>query len=227
MPVGSEISVVIPVYFPDLKNKPMSDANLLCAKASTQADVEWIIVETESQYYRNDADIYIYEKNRTDANKSINRGFGACSGKYVVFLANDVKVCDNWIEKMLECFELHPDCGLSSLGNNEHNDPTDDVIVEEGQKFFFSASMMRREDAWYDPRYTFVFDDTDLIFRLHLAGKKFYKNLSGRVEHKRHSTHGHLGGNLNEFRRCREIFKETYKAHSNDPLYQLFVGADI
>jgi len=102
----------------------------------------------------------------------------------------------------------------------------DDVIVEEGQKFFFSVSMMRREDAWLDPKYTYIFDDTDLIYRLYLEGKKHYKNLSGHVEHRKHSTYGHHCGNVEEYRRCREIFKEKYKAHSNDLLYKTFVGVD-
>jgi len=223
-----EVSVMFPVYIPSPRHKEMTDANLLIAKAYVQdADVEWIIVETESQYYLNDADVYIYEKMRTTPNISMNRGFSAARGKFVIFLANDVKVCNNWVEKMLECFKKHSDCGLASLGNNEHNDPIDDVIVEEGQRFFFSVSMMRREDAWYDPQYTFIFDDTDLIYRLHLKGKKYYKNLSGHIYHPPHTTLGPAGGNIEEYKKCRNIFKEKYKAHAADPLYQLFVGLDI
>lgn len=219
-----DVSVVYPVYIPTPKHKQMTDANLLLAKSSTDVPVDWIIVETESKYYVNEADVYIHEKRRTNPNISVNRGFSAARTKYVIFLANDVKVCNNWVEKMVECFDKHSDCGLSSIGNNEHNDPIDDVIVEEGHKFFFSVSMMRREDAWLDPNYTYIFDDTDLIFRLYLQGKKHYKNLSGHVYHQPHSTLGKFCGNVDEYNKNKEIFKEKYKEHSEDALYKLFLG---
>lgn len=222
-----KVSVVYPVYTPRDELIQMTENNLLIAKSQTNIDAQWIIVETESKNFIDYADVFIYEKQKSTPNVSINRAFRCCQGEYVIFLANDVTVCDNWIEKMLECFETHSDCGLASLGNNEHQDPTDDVIIEEGTKFFFSVSMMNRKDAWLDPKYSRMFDDTDLIFRLYLQGKKHYKNLSGHVTHRKHSTYGEMCGDIDEYRRCRNIFKDKYKAHSDDPLYRLFLGAEV
>lgn len=222
--VGSEISVVIPIFFPTMKTKAMSDANLLHAKAMTSLDVEWIIVETESQYYRDLADIHIYERNKTTPTDSVNRAFACASGKYVVFLANDVKVCDNWIEKMYECFSKYSDCGLASLGNNEHADPTDDVIIDEGHRFYFSVCMLSREDAWFDPKFPYNFADTDLVFRLHTQNKKFYKNLSGHVFHKPHSTYGRFCGDTKDYQESRQRFLDKHNSYLNDPFYQILGG---
>ena len=53
-------------------------------------DVEYVIVETESDYFKDYADIHIYEAERSTATKSINRAFRVSSGDHVVLLTNDV-----------------------------------------------------------------------------------------------------------------------------------------
>jgi len=122
---------------------------------------------------------------------------------------------------MLECFEKHPDCGLASLGNNEHNDEERDEIVEE---MYFSVCMMKKEEAWFDLSYPYNFADTDLVFRLHLNKLKCYKNLSGLVYHKKHATCGLFGGDLEGYKRSREHFINKYKDHDRDALFQVLAG---
>lgn len=198
----------------------MTDINLYHAKCSSNRVDEWVIVETCSHYYLDEADTYIYEKNKTSPNKSIDRGFRIASGDFVVFLANDVTVCSKWIEYLLECFEKE-DCGIASLGNNEHKDVESFRIVED---LYFSVCMVRKEDAWFDPYYNKIFDDTDLCFRLHLQGKKFYKNLKGIVKHKPHSTYGKYCGDQEEYIRSKEYFAKKYIQYKDDPLYKKFVN---
>lgn len=217
----SKVSIVFPVFLPSESHKKMTDSNLYIAKTSTKVDAEWVIVETGSSNYLDEADIYIYEKNRTNPNISINRAFHAASGDYVVFLGNDLTVCNKWLEYLIECFEKKGDCGIASLGNNEHGDIHEDSIVEG---LYFSVCMMKKEDAWFDPNYTFIFDDTDLVFRLHTQGKKFYKNLKGYANHRPHSTLGSFGGNKEEYERSRQYFIHKYSEYKDDSFYKKLAG---
>lgn len=215
------ISVVFPVYLPSDEHRKMTDKNLSLAKnRAGGCNLEWVIVETASDYYLNEADLYLHERVKTTSGASINRAFGLCTGDYVAYLSNDVTVCDDWISKMLACFDK-ADCGIASLGNNEHGDVLSDKIVES---FYFSVAMLRKCDAWYTTEYKSNFLDTDLAFRLHLQGKKFYKNLSGIVYHKPHSTVGKYSGDLADYERCRQHFADKYKEHASDPLYKKFAG---
>lgn len=207
---------MFPVYISSPENKAMTDKNLHIAKTATKLDLEWIIVETGSRYYENEADVYIHEPVRTTPNKSMNAGFKACKGDYVIFLSNDVTVCDEWVEKMLECFK-HPDCGIASLGNNEHRDLHADEIIES---LYFAVAMMKKEDAWYDPQYNRVWDDTDLVMRLHTKGKKFYKNLLGIVHHKQHATMGEYAGDKAEYEKSRKYFIDKWSEYESDPFFQ-------
>lgn len=208
---------MFPVYLPTREHRDMTDKVLYLAKARTKAHLEWVIVETCSNYYRDEADVYIHEKDRTTPNMSMNAGFKACSGDYVIFLSNDVVVCDNWVDYMTECFTIHNDCGIASLGNNEHGDVPQDKIIEQ---LYFAVCMMRKEDAWYDSYYKCIWDDTDLCMRLHSQGKKFYKNLKGLIYHKPHATMGEYGGNKQEYDRCQDYFVNKWQAHKNEPMFR-------
>lgn len=199
----------------------MTEKNLYLAKSMTSLPCEWIIVETESTYFMDEADVYIYERKRTKSVISHNRAFSACSGDLVAYLANDVTVCNGWLEKMVACFDAHEDCGIASLGNSEHEDPIEDRIVES---FYFSVALIRKQDAWYTPEYSSNFLDTDLAMRVHLQGLKFYKNLSGHVFHKPHTTVGKFSGSFEDYERCRHHFLDKYAAHSSDPVYRTFGG---
>lgn len=217
--VDSEVSVIVPVYINNEEQKLMTYKCLELAK-KTSVPYELIISETCTDYFKDFADIYLFEKHRTKPSRSVDRGFRLSNAKYVVFLANDVFVCENWLEYMLECFK-HKDCGIASLGNNEHKDQCRDEIVEG---LYFSVSMMKKEDAWFDQNYKRVFDDTDLIFRLYTQGKKFYKNLKGNVHHKTHSTLGDFGGDREEYERSRAYFINKYSDYKEDPVFKRFAG---
>lgn len=213
------VSVVLPVYLKDGKTaETLKCVSLLRSK--TSIPFELIIVETCSKNFIGLADIYVYEKQRTCPNRSVQRGFDCAKSDFVVFVGNDVFVNDDWLESLLECFDKD-DCGIATLGNNEHKDIQANEIKES---IYFSICMVRKKDAWFDNNYTFVFDDTDMIFRIYQSGRKCYKNLKSIVEHKPHSTLGEFGGDRVEYERSRKYFADKWKSYTTDPLYKQFVG---
>jgi len=215
------ISVVLPVFIKTQKNITDTLKCITLLRSCTKVPFELVIVETASKNFIGLADIYVYEKTRTNPNISVNRGFRACNSDYVVFVGNDVFVGDGWLEFLLETFEKRYNCGIATLGNNEHGDEKKNEIVEG---IYFSICMFLKKDAWFDPEYKFVFDDTDMIFRIYTSGRKCYKNLNCIVQHSPHTTLGEFGGDRTEYERSREYFKEKWKRYHTNPLYKTFVG---
>jgi GT2 family glycosyltransferase len=215
------VSVVLPVFIKDDSSRINTLRCISLLRSKTRVPFELIVVETGSKNFIGLADVYVYEKERTTPNRSVQRGFDCCKSDFVVFVGNDVFVDDNWLECLLECFEKRYDCGIATLGNNEHGDSKQDLITEF---IYFSICMVRKKDAWFDNNYTFVFDDTDMIFRIYQSGHKCYKNLNCIVQHTPHSTLGEWGGNEEEYKRCREYFKQKWLDCKDHKLYGMFVG---
>lgn len=213
-----KISVVLPIYLPSDKHLEMTKECIRIAKSTTKIPIEWVIVETGSKYFIEDADIYIYEKTKTTPNESINRGFRSCNGDYVIFLANDVFVADGWVENMLECFNKHEDCGIASLGNNEFKQEKSDKIIE---RIYFSVCMFKMEDAYLDPFYDNLFDDSDMIMRIYSQGKKCYQNLNTIVFHDRHSTYGVNDLSSPKNVRQKEYFNKKWEFYKNYRVFNL------
>lgn len=211
------VSVVLPVYLPSNKHKLMTDKCIYTAKSKTNIDVEWIIVETLSNHYMDEADVYIYEGKKTTPNISINRALKCANTDFVIFLANDVIVDDGWVECMLDCFRHKEDCGLATLGNNEHNDIKSNDIVED---IYFSVCMFRKEDSWLDPYYDNIFDDTDMIMRIYARGKKSYKNMNCIVNHKPHSTYGINDLNEENNKRQRAYFIDKWCKYKDTDIFK-------
>ena len=210
------ISVVVPVYISNTAQIPMTYKCLELAR-KTSLPFELVIVETESQYFK-DADVYIYEKKRSNPNKSINRAFKVCSGDYITLLTNDVFVEEGWLERLIECFSL-PDCGLATLASTQFNHIKQDVITEG---IWFSVAMMKKEDAWFDERYQSTWADTDLITRLYLTGKKMYRNFNCVVEHKPGQTEYQKPDHQSNFELNKAKYREKYKEHSESRIYKVF-----
>jgi GT2 family glycosyltransferase len=214
------ISVVLPVYIKTQKNISDTLKCITLLRSKTRVPFELVIVETSSKHFIGLADVYVYEKERTTPNRSVQRGFDCCKSDFVVFIGNDVFVDDNWLECLLDCFSKQ-DCGIATLGNSEHDNEKKDLITEG---IYFSVCMVRKKDAWFDNNYTFVFDDTDMIFRIYESGRKSYKNLNCIVQHNPHTTLGEWGGEKEEYERCRAYFVKKWANCSTNPLYRRFSG---
>ena len=215
--VPTKVSVVLPVYINKDKNIADTYKCIDLLRKHTEIPFQLVIVETASQYFIDSADIYLYEPVKTNPNTSINRAFRLCDGEFVVFIGNDVLVESSWLECLLECFKK-PDCGIATLGNNEHRDVKHTKIVEQ---IYFSICMFKKEDAWFDPFYTYIFDDTDLVMRIYVSGRKSYKNLDCIVTHQPHSTYGKYCGNMDEHNRSKKYFMLKWEAYKDHPIWPL------
>ena len=175
------ISVVVPTLIRNNDQLEMSNRCIHAAKEKTKVPFELVIVETETNYLGHLADIHIQEKKETTSGKSINRGFRCASGQFIVLLTNDVIVDDKWLEHLIEPFEAHADCGLSTLATDQLGHQKQDLIKEG---IWFGLALIPKEEAWFDEIYDGSWDDSDMIMRVYLKSRKMYRNYKSVVHHK-------------------------------------------
>lgn len=183
-----EISVILPVYIKTKDHLAMSIKCLEAARCNTKLPYELVIVETCSDYLKDYADVHIYEKERTDVNKSVNRSFKCASGKYIAQLTNDVFVGENWLECLKDCFQKK-DCGIATLASTESGNKKEDKIIEE---IYFPLAMIPQwlfaKIGYFDEDFKMYWADADFIVRTYEAGFKIYRNYNCVVDHKPGST---------------------------------------
>lgn len=191
----------------------------LAQASCTSLPYTLVIVETGTDYFDEEADVYIYERDRTNATKSINRGLRACNTDYVVLLTNDTFVGDGWLEALVECFETKADCGLATLATTQLGHTQRDEISEG---IWFSVAMMRRQDNYFDERFVNSWDDTDLIMRHYLAGQKMYRTYKVLAEHEPGKTHYADPAHTKNFDKNMALFKDKYSDYRDLPIYRVF-----
>lgn len=217
------ISVVVPVLIRTDEQITMT-ARCLESAQKTQQDFELVIVETESRYFQDSADIHIYEKKKTNATKSINRGFKVASGDYVVLLTNDVVLDDRWLECLLDCFNSKHDCGLATLATTQLGHAQKDEISEG---VWFSVAMMQKEYALFDESYVNSWDDTDLIMKMYLKGFKMYRNFNCVVDHLVGQTQYADTLHRVNFEKNRRNFMNKYSDYKNNRMYKILTEGVI
>lgn len=217
-----KVSVVIPALIKTDKQLALS-IQCLEATKKTKIPYETVIVETETNYLQEYADFHLFERAKTTATKSINRGFGLCSGNYVCLLTNDVIVEEGWLEALIDCFNKE-DCGLSTLATTQLGHKKENRI-DEG--IWFSLALMPKKYAQFSEEYINSWDDTDLIMRVYLDGKKMYRNYNVVVEHLPGQTQYQDPGHLENFAKNRQIFTEKYKDHKNTRIYEILTKGYI
>lgn len=211
------ISVVIPVYISNESQIEMTAKCISLAKKNTKLPFELVIVETGTDYFIDQADLFLFELNKTNATKSINRGFKICSGDYIVLLTNDVYLENDWLSCLVDCFKIK-DCGLSTLATTQlahvkHN------CIDEG--IWFSVAMMPRSMAEFDENYVNSWDDSDIIMRTYLQGKKMYRNYNCLVKHLVGKTQYSKSDHKSNFLKNESYFKEKYKDYSDTRIYNI------
>lgn len=218
------ISVVIPTLIRDCHQYEMTLKCIELAKANTKVPFELVIVETETNHLSRFADIHIYEKARSTSGKSINRGFRCASGDMIALLTNDVMVDEGWLEHLIECFQTKADCGLSTLATDQLNHEKKDEIKEG---IWFGVAMIPKEDAWFDENFVGSWDDTDMIMRSYLRGRKMYRNYKSVVHHKPGQTLYSDPKHEEQFIRNRELFIKKYIQFQSSWAFQVLVGGII
>lgn len=218
----NQVDVVIPTLITDQKQLAMTIKCIEAARNSTTIPFNLIIVETASQYLIDYADVYIYEREKTTADRSINRGFYCCKAPKTVLLTNDVTVKEGWLEALLECF-TKPDCGVSTLASTQFNHVQEDKI-EEG--IWGSVFMIPTEYAEFDEGYINSWEDSDLWMQVYSRGYKMYRSFKCVVEHSPGQTVYKDPQHQMLYERNRAYFEEKWRG-SQLPLYQVLTKGFI
>lgn len=218
-----QVSVVIPALISNNHQISMTMSCINKAKKLTGVDFETVIVETKSNFLNDEADLYLWEREITNATKSINRGFKIATGDFIVLLTNDVMVSDNWLEALLEPFDKKEDCGLTTLATTQFNHHQADKI-EEG--IWFSVACFKKQDKYFDEGYVNSWDDTDFIMRHYLQGLKMYRNYACVVDHLIGQTQYEKKDHQDNFWKNRFRFIDKYKTCGN-PMYDRLIGGEV
>jgi glycosyltransferase involved in cell wall biosynthesis len=197
---------------------------ILKARSNTKLPFELVIVETGTNYLRSFADLYLYEAQKTNATKSINRGFRLASGDYVVLLTNDVIVDEGWLEHLLEPFQTMSDCGLSTLASDQFKHEKSDLIKEG---IWFSVAMLPKSMAQFDENFVNSWDDSDVVMRTYLSGKRMYRSFKSVVHHKVGMTHYGKPDHKAHFDRNRAYFIEKWANFKESIIYRVLVEGHI
>lgn len=211
------INVVIPCLIKTQKHLAMTINCINRAKEMTNISYKTIIVETCTNYLVDYADIYIYEKERTNATKSINRGFLCCDSDYTVLLTNDVEVQSGWLEALIEPFGKYADCGITTLASTQFGHQKE-AKIEEG--IWGSVFMIPTEYAYFDENYVNSWDDSDLWMQMYTRGYKMYRNFNCVVKHEPGQTHYSDPSHNENYHKNMAYFTEKWK-DSKLPLYQI------
>lgn len=180
-------SIVLPTL---IRNREQLNTTLKCidlAKSKTNLDFELIIVETETDYLSEYADLYIQIPFKSISTLDINRGFRASGCGFTGLLTNDVYVSDGWLEALIETFDKKKDCGISTLASTQFNEKLQPGKIEEWvwcSVFLTRTEYLRRHNYFDAENFPSVWDDSDFVTKLCLDGLKPYKNFGCLVHHK-------------------------------------------
>lgn len=132
-----------------------------------------------------------------------NLGAKIAKGKYVVFLNNDTEVCSDWLTELVKVMESDPSIGAAQskllLFDKKTFDSSGDMVTVFGESFcrgkfekdegqynkveeVFAArgaTMIVRRDLFcevggFDEKFFLTCEDTDLSWRMRLAGSKIF-----------------------------------------------------
>jgi len=217
-------SVVIPVY-----GKAAHTLGCLASIFSNPQSTpfEVIIVDNGSDDWTGDV-LKLFEKHVKVIRNKVNAGFaaacnqgaGAALGEFVVFLNNDTRVTDGWLDRLVETARRQGDAGAvggmlvypdgsvqeaggmvwkdgsaSNYGNG--GDPDDPRYGYMREVDYCSAACLLvrsgpfRKTGGFDSAYSpAYYEDTDLCFKIRAAGMKVLYQPGCRVVHYEGATSG-------------------------------------
>ena len=213
------IDVIVPVLvnFPEQVKMTLDCVRI--ARETTKVPFNLVVVETFTNHFKDLADVYVWEKEKTTATISINRGLKVSNAPWKVLLTNDVFVKDGWLEALVECFNTKKDCGVSTLASSQFKHQRDNRI-EEGN--WWSVVMVPQyvldKIGYFDERFKGVWDDTDLLMRIYVAGYKMYRNFNVVVDHLIGATHYKNPNHSANYNYGQVLFYEKHRG-CNIPIF--------
>ncbi len=214
-----DISVVLPTLIKNDKQLGLTAKCIELARQKTQVPFELIIVETETNYLQEYADVYIWEKKKGNSTRSLNRGFQASRASHIVLLTNDVLMDNGWLEALRDTFN-RPDCGIATLGTTQFGHLKEDRISEG---IWCAVAMFPRKYIPWDENYKNSWDDTDMIMRVYLDGKKSYRNYNVIVDHLVGQTQYGQDQHMKDYGENRAYFIKKYKDYQDSEIYKLLI----
>lgn len=131
---------------------------------------------------REEADIYIRNKENAGYPRAVNEGFALSKADYVAFANNDIRVSNNWVEVAEEIFK-DPTVGTVHIRMVPYDEPIvpgNDVWVGGKERWCHGSFYVVRREAFqgYDDSYgAGGFDDYDHFKRMRAKGwKQAYTN---------------------------------------------------
>jgi len=218
------IDVVFPAYITTQKQLALSMKGLSQARELTSLKFNLIIVETVSNYLSDYADTYIFERERTTADRSINNGFYCCRADMTVLLTNDVGLKEGWLEALADCFNKVPDCGMATLATTQLGH-TKANKIEEG--IWCSVFMIPREYAEFDEKYVNSWEDSDIIMQTYLRGYKMYRNFNCVVDHDPGQTVYQDKLTQDNYQKNKEYFMSKWANHQDKHIYKVLTEGHI
>jgi GT2 family glycosyltransferase len=206
------VSVIVPVLVNSIEQVAMTIRCIKTAKETTKIPFQVVIVETLTDYFKDLSDVYIWEKEKTNATISLNRAYKAANTEWKVLLTNDVFVKDGWLEAMFECFKQKEDCAVSTLASNQFNH-NQSFKIEEGN--WWSIALIPQwifdKVGYFDEDFRGVWDDTDMLMRIYRSGLKMYRNFSVVVDHLIGESHYDNPKHLENYQHGEKLFYEKHK----------------
>lgn len=210
------ISVVIPNYIATQELYDLCEQTINSFRKTLEGK-EWklIIVDDCSPmgtFFEKEADVFIQNKKNLGYAKTMNKGWEASKGDYIVTSNNDIEVYDGWFEDF-ETLINEREAGLiGGLGCKERklngiplSEYRTNKSIERGRitmggklsDWMFPGGffMMTREAfekiGYFDERYLTGVEDIDYFYRARLAGIKMCMTASVWYWHKEGATREH------------------------------------
>ncbi len=222
--IQPSVSVIMPILIEKKWQIPMTQCAIDTLRCTTDYPFEFIIVETGTNLFEKEADKYIHRPQKTSVSIDLNLAFKEATGDYILRTQNDIFTRPEWLEAILECFEIE-DCGLATLAAAEliaekmGRLARDHEDIQEG----VYGPFMAFRNGWFfdEENFPYGFNDTDLIMRIYRNGQRMYRNWRVTIQHLNKQT---TGNDTHEER--LEIAKQKFiEKHQDCPFYMFRVLA--
>lgn len=197
------ISIILPTYCPDdAVAKILQEfwKTLEETELPEEWDTQMVVIENgnpRTEWLKRASDIYIHKDKPIGYAKAVNIGLALADGDFIVIVNNDLKVQQDWLEKLINDYMATPEIGtLAPMG---HPFP---VTSHEGINFdqhWFSLVVMSRavftKIGYLDELLNYRFHDQDYSIRVRRAGLQVARTTSVIVDHINSATYSKMGRN--------------------------------